>query len=90
MNKYEAIAIMATMLSMVGIVGALANAWIKTREARGSGGSSRDLREIAERLTLLEQGMDAVAMEVERISEGQRFTSRLLAERVEAERIPRG
>jgi hypothetical protein len=90
MNKYEALAIMATMLSMVGIVGALANAWIKTRESRSSGGSSRDLREIAERLTRLEQGMDAVALEVERISEGQRFTSRLLAERGEAERIPRG
>ena len=90
MNKYEALAIMATMLSLVGIVGAIANAWIKTREARASGGSSRELREIAERLSRLEQGMDAVALEVERISEGQRFTSRLLAERGEAERIARG
>ena len=90
MNKYEALAIMATMLSILGIVGALANAWIKTRESRASGASPRELREIADRLSRLEQGMDAVALEVERISEGQRFTSRLLAERGEAERIARG
>jgi hypothetical protein len=29
----------------------------------------------------MEQAMDAIAIEVERISEGQRFTTRLLAER---------
>jgi prefoldin subunit 5 len=36
--------------------------------------------ELAERLTRIEQGMDAVAMEVERIGEGQRYMSRLFAE----------
>lgn len=34
-----------------------------------------------ERFTRLEQAVDAVAIEVERISEGQRFVTRLLAER---------
>jgi hypothetical protein len=37
--------------------------------------------EVAQRLTRMEQAMDAIAIEVERISEGQRFTTRLLAER---------
>ncbi len=36
--------------------------------------------ELTERLTRLEQGMDAVAVEVERIGEGQRYMSRLFAE----------
>lgn len=33
------------------------------------------------RLQHLEQAVDAIAIEVERISEGQRFTTKLLAER---------
>lgn len=33
------------------------------------------------RLQHLEQAVDAIALEVERISEGQRFTTRLLAQR---------
>jgi hypothetical protein len=36
--------------------------------------------ELMERLTRLEQGMDAVAVEVERIGEGQRYMTRLLAD----------
>ena len=34
-----------------------------------------------ERLERIEQGMDAIAIEVERVSEGQRFVTRLLSER---------
>src|SRR5262245_36270356 len=36
--------------------------------------------ELTERLTRLEQGMDAVAVEVERIGEGQRYMARLFGE----------
>ena len=36
--------------------------------------------ELTERLSRLEQGMDAVAVEVERIGEGQRYMARLMAE----------
>jgi hypothetical protein len=32
------------------------------------------------RLERLEQGMDAIAVEIERVSEGQRFVTRLLSE----------
>jgi hypothetical protein len=34
-----------------------------------------------DRMTRLEQAVEAIAVEVERISEGQRFTTKLLAER---------
>jgi hypothetical protein len=41
------------------------------------------LDEVAPRLERLEQAVDAIAIEVERISEGQRFVTRILAERPE-------
>jgi hypothetical protein len=39
------------------------------------------LDEIAQRLARMEQALDATAVEVERISEAQRFTTKLLVER---------
>jgi hypothetical protein len=43
---------------------------------------------IEERLSRIEQAVDAIAVEVERVSEGQRFTTKLLSDRV-AERVAR-
>jgi hypothetical protein len=40
-----------------------------------------------ERLVRIEQAVEAIAIEVERISEGQRFTTRLLAERAQADQM---
>ena len=37
--------------------------------------------DVTARLERMEQALDSIAIEVERISEGQRFTTRLLAER---------
>jgi hypothetical protein len=37
--------------------------------------------EVTARLERMEQSLDAIAVEIERITEGQRFTTRLLAER---------
>ena len=44
-----------------------------------------ELREIREHLNRLEQAVDAIALETERIAEGQRFTTKILAE---ATRVP--
>lgn len=38
-------------------------------------------QDVTARLERMEQSIDAIAVEVERISEGQRFTTRLLSER---------
>ena len=43
--------------------------------------------EVAARLERMEQSIDAMAIEMERISEGQRFVTKLLAER-QPERVP--
>lgn len=40
-------------------------------------------REVTSRLEAIEQAVDSVAVEVERISEGQRFTARVLSERAQ-------
>lgn len=45
------------------------------------GRSSAIPRQLTDRLTNLEQSVDAVAIEVERIGEGQRFMTRLFTER---------
>lgn len=44
---------------------------------------SRAVGASEERLARIEHGVDAIAVEVERISEGQRFTTKLLSERTE-------
>ena len=41
------------------------------------------------RLDRIEHAVEAIAVEVERISEGQRFTTKLLAERAASEGAPR-
>ena len=46
------------------------------------------LLDISDRLSRIEQAVDTIAIEVERVSEAQRFTSRLLAERAEVPARP--
>ncbi len=50
--------------------------------SRSRGGADpAQLQRLEERLGRIEQAIDAMSIEVERISEGQRFTTKLLAER---------
>src|SRR5262249_51448388 len=51
------------------------------REIDGQGGGSSVPPELAAQIERMEHAIDSIAIEVERISEGQRFTTRLLAER---------
>ena len=55
----------------------LAKAWARRIAARPLASIPPD---VAARLERMEQSIDAIAVEVERISEGQRFTTRLLSE----------
>ena len=58
--------------------------WKRARVPARPAGSPDDPR----RLERLEQSVDAIAIEVERISEGQRFVTRLLSEAHDAAAIP--
>jgi hypothetical protein len=64
----------------------LVKAWARRFERRHE---IRQQTLIEQRLVAIEQAVETVAVEVERISEGQRFTTKLLAERApaEAERV---
>ena len=63
-------------ISMVASVVAKMVSARRRRELPESG-----LARLEQRLERMEQAIDAMATEVERVSEGQRYTTRLLAER---------
>lgn len=58
--------------------GVVRYAEVRSRREGGQVGSATD-----DRLERIEQAVDAIAIEVERISEAQRFTTKLLSERTE-------
>src|SRR5688572_12849458 len=63
-----------------------AMAWANSRKGRTRETSaSPRIDGIEARLARMEQSLDAIAIEIERGTEGQRFTAKLLAERVSAE-----
>ncbi|GAC1410324.1 MAG: hypothetical protein NVSMB53_04140 [Gemmatimonadaceae bacterium] len=68
----------------------LARAFARRMDRRGS--APQIPNEVSSQLAHLNQAVDAIALEVERISEGQRFTTRLLSEQREAARqaLPAG
>jgi hypothetical protein len=70
------------LIASTAMVSVVAQAWFK--RPRAGGADSRQLTEIADRLARLEGAVDAIAVETERISEGQRFTTKLLSERAGA------
>ncbi|HEX7596102.1 MAG TPA: hypothetical protein VF387_07085 [Gemmatimonadaceae bacterium] len=67
-------------VSVAYSIKAIAQAAVAHRreEAKDERGSTPPLSEA--RLARIEQAVEAIALEVERISEGQRFTTRLLSE----------
>jgi len=60
----------------------LVKAWARRFERRHE---VQQNAQIEQRLAAIEQAIETVAVEVERISEGQRFTTKLLADRAPAE-----
>ena len=46
--------------------------------------------DVTARLERMEQAIDSIAIEVERISEGQRFTTKLLSDRTASPAVPGG
>jgi hypothetical protein len=52
------------------------------RVERGEDAGRRQLPEVSDRLERIERAIDAMSIEVERISEGQRFVTKALADRV--------
>ncbi len=68
------------MGTMTGMLYPLIRAWARRLENRGAP-LQLPLRDIEERLDRIERAVESIAVEVERVSEGQRFVTKLLAER---------
>jgi hypothetical protein len=64
------------------IVLPLVRAYAKRLESRAD--VSRVPDEVKSRLERMEQAIDSIAVEVERISEGQRFTTKLLSDKTQS------
>ena len=69
-------------IAMVFLIAAatVAYTWIDKRGRRAAPLDSAAQARIEERLDHLTNAVDAIALEVERISEGQRFTTKLLSD----------
>lgn len=76
--------------AMVHVALTVAGAWLTwqlvARRRAGEAGlvgtpSSTSSGELGRRLTNLEQSLDAIALEVERVGEGQRYMTRVFADR---------
>ena len=84
----EWIPIMAISIVPITAIGwPLARAYARRMER---GAAERIPSEVTARLERMEQAIDSIAVEVERISEGQRFTTKLLSERAASSSGPGG
>jgi hypothetical protein len=75
--SYEVFIPISFFIAAAAILTPLAKAWGKRIEHRSAPQVPRD---VTDRLERMEQAIDSIAIEVERISEGQRFTTRLLSD----------
>jgi hypothetical protein len=71
--------VLFSTMPIIAIGFPLARAYAKKIERGGD--TARVPSDVSARLERMEQAIDSIAVEVERISEGQRFTTKLLAER---------
>ena len=82
---FAQVAVIAT--GLVGMICAISVATF--RAVRTTERAHRPLSaDVTEQLAQLQQSVDAIAIEVERIAEAQRFTARLEAERDERQALP--
>ena len=83
----ELIPIVLFIMVGVTIIGAQIARAIARRIEKGVGGSTGGLpNDTAARLERMEHAIDAIAVEVERVAEGQRFVTRLMSDQA-AERV---
>jgi len=78
---FQDVAIVSVIFGVLGMIGyPLARAFARRIEAGRSAPPSLS-SDVSDRLERIERAVESVALEVERISEGQRFVTKLMAER---------
>lgn len=74
------------LLGAVAMIGV----WVvRTLRRKSAPAEISNRLQIEERFDQIQQAVDAIAVEVERITEAQRFSAKLLAERAEPRTVPR-
>jgi hypothetical protein len=87
---YEIFVFSGVIVAM-GCFTGVVTTWIKYRAKRVINADlNARLGEISDRMAKLDNAVDAMAVEVERISEGQRFVTKVLAERGTTAALPDG
>jgi hypothetical protein len=83
-----AVALFGALASLAFSINAIARAWVARGrdEARLANEPSAQLTDA--RLARLEQSVDAIALEMERVSEAQRFTAKLLSDQARVSSLP--
>lgn len=79
-DRTQVIGLLGVCATIVLSVVAIAQAYVKSIELRRKGTLPTSDPNVQERMSRIEHAVDAIAIEVERMSEGQRFTTKLLAE----------
>ena len=74
---------------MVGALSAITVGLVRGLKPKGPTRDLPNALAFQERFDQLQQSVDAIAVEVERIAEAQRFSAKLLAERSETPALPR-
>lgn len=80
-NMLVDVLVFCGLMSLLGCTMKIISIVLNRRKPALKEGSVAAIEEISQRLARMEQAMDATAIEVERISEAQRFTTKLLVER---------
>jgi hypothetical protein len=83
-----AVSLFGALASLAFSINAIARAWVARGrdEARLAGEPSAQLADA--RLARLEQAVDTIALEIERMSEAQRFTAKLLSDQGRVSSLP--
>ena len=76
-NEVGALAIISIFVIFPIVIAVARKIWRQSTEPR----SMRESSETVARLAQMQQSIDAMAVELERISEGQRFVTKIMAER---------
>jgi hypothetical protein len=77
----EELMVFVGLMALLGSLTKIILTMVNRHKAVAKESAHGSLDDIAQRLGRIEQAVDATAVEVERISEAQRFTTKLLVER---------
>lgn len=83
-----AVALFGALASLAFSINAIARAWVARGRDEAKLAAEPSAQITDARLSRLEQSVDAIALEMERVSEAQRFTAKLLSDQGRLSSLP--